>query len=78
MRKLGECRIQSCMNTRLWSESSVMVFKSIKNKLSNFLYWGFDKLGMRLLSKTMDYASKNRKKGGSPIMTSLLFLVDHC
>ena len=36
------------------------IFLSIENKLSNFRYWGFDKLGVRLLSKTMDYASKNR------------------
>ena len=42
------------------------IFLSIENKLSNFQYWGFDKLGVRVLSKTMDYASKIDRKGGFP------------
>ena len=48
------------------------IFLSIKNKLSNFQYWGFERLGVRLLSKTMDYASKNRSKNQDDV------IVDHC
>ena len=33
---------------------------SIRDKFSHFLYWAFDRLGVRLLTKTMDYASINR------------------